>query len=94
MDKDERNQRARDQRPKDNMARPNTAGYPRNKPENERADDRINHPAKNQLPKSSLARPGRNDYPIPKATRVRDMEEKEAREDKPREQRFLTDMEA
>ena len=94
MKDDERNQRRRDQMPKDDGARANTAGYPRNKPTNEREMNRTNMPAKNQLPKNSLERPGRNDYPIPKATRVRDMEEREARDDKPREQRFLTDMEA
>lgn len=94
MKDDERNQRSRDQKPKDNMARPNTAGYPRNKPTNEREMNRTNMPAKNQLPKNSLERPGRNDYPIPSATRKRDMEAREAREGKPREQRFLEDMEA
>ena len=90
----EKNQRERDQKPKDTGARPNTAGYPRNRPSNEREMNRTNIPAKNQLPKTSLAKPGRNDYPIPSATRTRDMEAREARDGKPREQRFLEDMEA
>ena len=84
----------KDSRPKMTGARPNTAGYPMLKPSNARAEQSSQHPAKNQLPKNNLAKPGRSDYAIPSASRRRDMEAREARDGKPREQRFLEDMEA
>lgn len=85
----------KDSKPKNNGARPNSSGYPVHQEDNRRAVESIDGlRVKSQEPKMGLAKPGRTNYAIPSATRERAMNERLAKEDKPRESRFTEDMEA